>query len=192
MASAIISTTIDENFPVAGQDNDSQGFRDNFNIIKTALSVASTEITDLQQGVARIDDNNNFDGNEIREANFVANTLKTNLSLASGTGLASDDNVSFNEGAVHVIKVRLNVTLFLQDLPASEYAAMRFILTGDDNARTITFARVGGGATVITDGNPVFTGDAVNVNSSTQPVVIDMFTYNAGSTIFLKYVGTFS
>ncbi len=192
MASAIISETIDENFPVAGQDNDSQGFRDNFNIIKTALSVASTEITDLQQGVARKDGDNNFDGNEISRANFVANTLKTNLSLASGTGLASDDNVSFLEGAVHVIKVRLNVTLFLQDLPTTEYAAMRFILTGDNNPRTITFERTGGGATVITDGSPVFTGDAVSVNSSTQPVVIDMFTYNAGSTVFLKHVGTFS
>ena len=55
MASEIISNTIDANFPVAGQDNDSQGFRDNFNIIKTALSVANTEITDLQSGAARVD-----------------------------------------------------------------------------------------------------------------------------------------
>ena len=38
MASNIISTTINENFPIAGQDNDSQGFRDNFNVIKTSLS----------------------------------------------------------------------------------------------------------------------------------------------------------
>ena len=34
MASNITYTTIDEQFPVAGQDNDSQGFRDNFSIIK--------------------------------------------------------------------------------------------------------------------------------------------------------------
>ena len=38
MASNIISSTIDESYPVAGQDNDTQGFRDNFNIIKTAAS----------------------------------------------------------------------------------------------------------------------------------------------------------
>ena len=29
---------IDQTFPVAGQDNDSQGFRDNFNIIRKFLT----------------------------------------------------------------------------------------------------------------------------------------------------------
>ena len=37
MASNIISSTIDDTYPVAGIDNDTQGFRDNFNIIKTWL-----------------------------------------------------------------------------------------------------------------------------------------------------------
>lgn len=46
--SDIVSTTINENFPVAGQDNPSQGFRDNFQAIKTALTVAKSEITALQ------------------------------------------------------------------------------------------------------------------------------------------------
>ncbi len=32
MASNITTTNLDENFPVAGRDNDSQGFRDNFSI----------------------------------------------------------------------------------------------------------------------------------------------------------------
>ena len=34
MASNINSDAIDKDYPVAGQDNDSQGFRDNFNTIK--------------------------------------------------------------------------------------------------------------------------------------------------------------
>ena len=48
MASSITTTNIDTTYPVAGQDNDSQGFRDNFTNIKTALDTASTEITDLE------------------------------------------------------------------------------------------------------------------------------------------------
>ncbi len=48
MTSAINYAAINENFPVAGQDNDTQTFRDNFDSIKTALSTAKTEITDLQ------------------------------------------------------------------------------------------------------------------------------------------------
>jgi hypothetical protein len=42
---------IDESFPVPGQDNDSQGFRDNFNQIKTNLGRARDEITELQSKV---------------------------------------------------------------------------------------------------------------------------------------------
>jgi hypothetical protein len=45
--SNIISETIDGTYPVAGVDNDTQGFRDNFTIIKTGLATAQSEITSL-------------------------------------------------------------------------------------------------------------------------------------------------
>ena len=48
MSSEIDPNTIDPNFPLADQNNDSQGFRDNFSAIQTALSVANVEITNLQ------------------------------------------------------------------------------------------------------------------------------------------------
>ena len=41
MASTINYLGINENFPVAGQDNDTQVFRDNFDTIKQALVVGS-------------------------------------------------------------------------------------------------------------------------------------------------------
>jgi hypothetical protein len=189
MTSQIVSETIDENFPVAGQDNDSQGFRDNFNIIKTALGVATTEITDLQNGVARIDGNNNFDGNEIISANFRGTTLLTNTSLSN---IATSGSVSYLEGLVYIISVRTNVTLTISDLPISEYACMRFILTGDNNNRAVTFTRPGGGMVIKDDGNVLFTGTGVTVNSSTNPIIIDAFTYDGGNTLFLNFVGNFS
>jgi len=40
MASSINTTNIDGTFPVAGQDNSSQGFRDNFTNLKTNLGYA--------------------------------------------------------------------------------------------------------------------------------------------------------
>ena len=43
MASNIDSASINALYPVAGQDNDSQGFRDNFSNIKTSLTKAKTE-----------------------------------------------------------------------------------------------------------------------------------------------------
>lgn len=48
MASNINPNNIDGTYPVAGQDNNSQGFRDNFTNIKTNFQYAEDEITDLQ------------------------------------------------------------------------------------------------------------------------------------------------
>ena len=48
MSSNINPNNIDGTYPVAGQDNNSQGFRDNFTNIKTNFGYAGSEITDLQ------------------------------------------------------------------------------------------------------------------------------------------------
>lgn len=50
MASTITnySSAINVQFPVAGMDNDSQGFRTNFSQIQSAFDVAATEISSLQ------------------------------------------------------------------------------------------------------------------------------------------------
>lgn len=48
MASNIDSSRIDATFPRAGQNNDSQGFRDNFANIKSAIDTTSNEISEIQ------------------------------------------------------------------------------------------------------------------------------------------------
>lgn len=48
MTSKIDPTKINIGFPVSNQDNDSQGFRDNFAAIQQALGVANVEISSLQ------------------------------------------------------------------------------------------------------------------------------------------------
>jgi hypothetical protein len=48
MTSAITTTNIDIQFPIPGQDNDTQGFRNNFGEIKSALDTAASEISDIQ------------------------------------------------------------------------------------------------------------------------------------------------
>ena len=51
MASDINPDTIDSSYPVAGQDNSTQGFRTNFAAIKTNFAYAEEEINDLQDKV---------------------------------------------------------------------------------------------------------------------------------------------
>lgn len=54
MTSQVQYTQINEHYPVAGKDNNSQGFRNNFGYIKNGLAVASSEITTLQYKVDNI------------------------------------------------------------------------------------------------------------------------------------------
>lgn len=52
MASNVNAKTIDGNYPIAGQDNNSQGFRDNFTNIRNNLAIAAFEISTLQNQVS--------------------------------------------------------------------------------------------------------------------------------------------
>lgn len=52
MASNINPTNIDITYPIAGQDNDTKGFRDNFTSIKNNFTTAASEITALQAVVS--------------------------------------------------------------------------------------------------------------------------------------------
>ena len=82
MSSNINITNIDANFPIAGQDNSSQGFRDNFSAIKLAFSTATIEISDLQTYTAKKNETNDFQFNSLVRANlqnsgFLANNTVT-------------------------------------------------------------------------------------------------------------------
>ena len=48
MASNINPNNIDITYPIAGQDNDTQGFRDNFSNIKNNFVVTKNEISSIQ------------------------------------------------------------------------------------------------------------------------------------------------
>jgi hypothetical protein len=76
--SQINTNGIDTNYPVPGQNNSSQGFRDNFAQIRNNLNTAANEITDLQTKVV------------LKQAltdavlnNDMANTLISNASMRS-------------------------------------------------------------------------------------------------------------
>lgn len=78
MTSQINTNGIDTNYPVPGQNNNSQGFRDNFAQIRNNLNTASAEITDLQtKAVLKAALDNSVLNND------MANTLISNASVRS-------------------------------------------------------------------------------------------------------------
>lgn len=61
---------IDDRYPVPGVNNSTDGFRKNFKIIKESLGEAHKEIISLQNNSVRIDQDNDFAGYTILNANL--------------------------------------------------------------------------------------------------------------------------
>ncbi len=91
MTSAINPQNIDGAYPVAGQDNDSQGFRDNFTNIKTNFTFAANEITDLQNkavlksALTGTTLNNNMGGSILSDAQ-LQDMSETRVALGTTSG----------------------------------------------------------------------------------------------------------
>ena len=62
------SNQINVNFPVAGEDNDSQGFRSNFSRIQNAFSSAADQLISLQTNSVSLNNQNDFGNNVIKRA----------------------------------------------------------------------------------------------------------------------------
>jgi hypothetical protein len=114
--STINTNTIDANYPIPGQNNSSQGFRDNFSSIKQNLDIASNEITDLQNKVVLKSALANSTLN-----NDMANTLISNASIQSfrhtmynlGNALSGTVLVNASLADVHYGNVAANTTINL-------------------------------------------------------------------------------
>lgn len=120
MSSNINPTNIDSAYPVAGQDNDSQGFRDNFFAIQNNFQAAQQEITDLQNKVILKSalDGAPFDGNDMALANIANVTLKS-YTVASvdystwNTAVQGSLLLSFYQANYHYVTTAGNITIDL-------------------------------------------------------------------------------
>ena len=87
MASQIDPTTIDITYPIAGQDNDTRGFHDNYRAIQNGLLFAKTEITALQANVVVLTANDAANYGNANVASYLpsytGNITATRLTLSS-------------------------------------------------------------------------------------------------------------
>jgi hypothetical protein len=190
--SAIQYGDIDETFPVAGRDNDSQGFRGNFEIIKTGLETAATEITDLQENTAKLNEDNDFEGYIIQNAV----TKKLYGAVSTILEVATPTNVDVSLGEYHRITIgNANVTLTLTNWPTldSRYAKVRVHLENNHvSSHTVTFA-TNALATVSDDDSGKFTSHTITVPAG-KTVIVEAFKYDygSGSKMYISYIGEFA
>jgi hypothetical protein len=118
MASQINPNDIDGAYPVAGQDNNSQGFRDNFTNTKQNFTYAANEITDLQNNGVFTNVDNNMNNYDISAVNL--NDVSTNrIVIATTTGAIA---VNYASGQYQTIGATTgSISLSFTNFPATGY-----------------------------------------------------------------------
>ena len=141
MTSSINPNNIDTTYPVAGQDNDSQGFRDNFTNIKTNFEYAETEIDDLQaKGIFKSALTGTTLDNDM--AGALVENMKTQgfrgtrIALGSVTGSTAID---YSAGQWYTVTTGGSITLAFSNIPSAGNASWFNVrITVANIAHTVT------------------------------------------------------
>lgn len=208
MTSAIVYNTITTNYPVAGQDNDSQGFRDNFTAIHAGLSVAKDEITMLQtNGIDVTESVNNLQGTTLTNGlyNQFSGTFLPLTQSANTVPNYLTMSANFTLGAVQQFTIKYTGTLInftnwpINNTPAGAnyHSSIKIILKNVDGTatRAITFGASLGGAVKSATGDSLLTQGSGNatmtLGQSGLTYVLEAWTVDSGQTVFLRTINTY-
>jgi len=191
-------TKIDEQFPVAGQDNDSQGFRDNFAAIKDDLQKTSAELTELRTKSIlkeKLNDDSALDNNLQNSvvSNGILESMSERVYNTGNIASDSDDNsiIDWTNGSYQNVTVSASVTLKLQGWPANgQYGKMRLALRANAGAQEVGLS-AGAGTIRYHSGVTLNGSGKIDVLSGAFPVIIDLWTSDAGANVFMDYIGYF-
>ncbi len=168
---------INENFPVAGQDNDTQTFRDNFDSIKTALSVAKTEITDLQDNAVRSDSETDFNNNIIKNVR-LQQSYEVVQSPAVFEDTRTTATIDYEVGPYQIYTITASSFTFdFANFPTDATKVSRVFVelySYDGNPKTINFSLSGSGADAIKKNGFSL---PLTVTSQTNPTILEIWRH---------------
>lgn len=202
---------IEPNFPVAGQDNDTQTFRDNFSSIRNNFQAAQDEITDLENNTAKTNADNDFQKHTIQQA-----VMRNNRDLVKPISIYIEgQGIDYEVAPYQIFKFTSNGTVTFDNLPGDinlidelvpGVGKLTLELYGDGTVtgvpatpvyRYITFS-TSAGSVIKKSGFPTLDapGIALNadlaVSSLTNPVIIEVWRHSSdNSRVLIKYVGLF-
>jgi hypothetical protein len=190
MASNINPNNIDTTYPIAGQDNDSQGFRDNFTNIKTNFGYAETELDDLQaKGIFKSALTGTTLDNDMAGAlveNMKTQAFRaTRIALGSVTGTATID---YSAGQWYTVTTSGSISLAFTNIPASSNASWFNVRINVANvAHTVTLpATVGAsGAAQSVAGIQGISSNIITF-AETGTYEFEFHTDDGGTTIYLS------
>ena len=182
MTSAINPNNINGAYPVAGQDNNSQGFRDNFTNTKTNFEYAASEITDLQNKAVLKSSltgttlNNDMGGSLLSNAQ-LQDMSATVVALGSVTGTQV---VDYEAGPYYTLTTTGSITLSFSNFPtAGTLGCCRVRISVASTAHTLTLPAA------VTIGTANIQGYASNIITFNQTGTyeFEFETVDAGATI---------
>ena len=141
MTSQINPYNIDGTYPIAGQDNNSQGFRTNFTNTSTNFEYAAQEITALQtnavlkSALTGTTLDNDMNGSLL----FNAQTQQITQTLVPLGPVTTTATVSYAAGSCFTLTTGGSITLAFTNLPASGvFADWAVTVTVASTAHTVT------------------------------------------------------
>lgn len=191
--------SIDESFPIAGQDNDTQILRDNFDTIKNSLRNAKEEISELLDASVRNDKENDLNLNTIQNA--VLKNVREQRYDAGTPEPANPTIVDFQDGHYQIYRLGIDLNIEFAYFPGGPenpendplgVGKITLELYTTSQPRTVSF-NTSNGATIKSLGFPGYENGGVPtiiVDSSTDPLIIEVWRYSQ-ETIYMKYVGKF-
>jgi hypothetical protein len=195
MTSNINPNNIDGAYPVAGQDNNSQGFRDNFTNTSTNFQYAADEITDLQNkavlkaALTGTTLNNDMGGSILSNAQLqdmsetvvnlgtLAGTITVNYALGSYQTVTTNGAISLGfsnfppagaAGTV-VVQVAVSSTAHTVQIPSAVSVNAQGIQGLNTSTNVISFAATGTYSFVFTTSNGGTTVTINETNKALQP-----------------------
>ena len=182
MASNIVPGNIDETYPKAGQDNSSQGFRDNFSGIKNNFTEAKTEIEALQSNKASLNNSSDFTNNEVIRAKFK-NTSET--VYPHGTVSSGSITLNHNNGHYQTATITADTTFALSNFPAGALGRIILDLTVSPTATTLTFPS----AVIKSDNVTGSDGTSDQITVGLGRVLYEFMSPDGGTTILMHQLG---
>jgi hypothetical protein len=201
MTSEINFGAIDATFPIAGQDNDSNGFRENFSAIQSALAAAKTEIEDLQDKavlVATLGDATPEPVANDLSGSSISNGIYSQLNGAvPGDGVINvtdgTNDIDLSAGPFQVFRLTGDATLRFTNWTSDpvQYNVVRVhLLSNGSTTPLVTLATENAGDIVYQVGTSLSSGKiAVNADGLTH-TVFEAWSYD-GSVVFVRVLGNY-
>lgn len=183
---------IDGTYPIAGQDNDSQGFRDNFTNIRNNFSYAQSEIADLQSksittsALTGSSLSNNMSYNALQNAQlFSPSYTLVNLSTLSGPVI-----LDYSQGSVQKVQTSGAITISFSNWPANtttQIGRLMLWVNVTSTAHTMTLPITSPGVTIgLTDIAGMNTTTGVITFDAIGQYLFEFISTDAGSNIFIN------